>query len=59
MQNFGAHPAAARAGDNPLLVQATSAEGCTLSVDAAAGRSIEEVVNAGVLGEGTLVVVVD
>lgn len=55
----GAHPAANRAGDKPLLVHASSAVGCTLTVDPKDGKLIEEVVNAGVLGEGTLVVVVD
>lgn len=57
--NDAAHPAAGRAGDNPLLLHAAQAEGCKLTLDAASAGPFQGLERAGVLGEGTLVVVVD
>lgn len=54
-----AHPAAARAGTAPLLVRAAAATGCELSVDAGSAEKIVRLEDTGVLGEGTIVVVVD
>lgn len=55
-----AHPAAARAGDRPLVLRATGARGCDLVVGAAdAARFRDELAEARSLGHGTFVVVVD
>lgn len=54
-----AAPAAERVGEEPLLVHATKANGCTFEVDAKSAREIEALVDKGVLGEGTLAIVVD
>lgn len=57
--NDAAHPAAARAGTTPLLLHATAADGCKLTVDDASAGPLQGLDRAGLLGQGTLVVVVD
>lgn len=57
--NDAAHPAAARAGTNPLMLHASAAEGCALTIDEAGDGPLQGLERAGLLGEGTLVVVVD
>ncbi len=55
-----AHPAARRAGDEPFIISASSASGPDLILGADdAQRFRTSMVNARVLGEGTMVVVVD
>lgn len=55
-----AHPAAARAGETPLFVRAREARGPDLVLDAAeTARFREQLQGARVLGEGTVVVVID
>ncbi len=54
-----ADPVAARSGTSPLLAVATGAAGCVLTVDAAHGAPLRKLAEAGVLHEGTLVIVVD
>lgn len=54
-----ATPQAARAGDTPLLVRAAAGWGSDIVVPADQVAAVEAIAVAGVLGEGTLVVVVD
>ncbi len=54
-----ADPASDRAGDSPLLVRADKAEGCRVTVPAARVDAVRTLAETRVLGDGTLVIVVD
>jgi hypothetical protein len=54
-----ADPAADRAGDAPLLVRVETASGCRLTVPAGQVDAVRTLAETAVLGDGTLVIVVE
>ncbi len=54
-----AHPAAARAGDRPLLLTATSASGAEITLGAAAAAALRALLDAEAVARGRVVIVSD